>query len=165
MNKMKSVVLGSIALVLAMSSYALRAEEVMPRTGIAGRLAEREAFVSPFQVIVDQKGQLVVEPKSVFSEGAQDSELELPQLLTDPKPISLPSSVLNQKWEGEVVLAVAVQIDGTISETMVMKSSGDETLDQWATELVQSWRFHPAMKQGKPVYECIQIPILFKLKS
>ena len=60
---------------------------------------------------------------------------------------------------------MAVNMDGTVRETMVMNSSGNEALDQWASQLVQDWQFRPAMRDGKPAYECIQIPILFKLKN
>lgn len=163
---MKSIKLGVFVFVviLLMSFQVQAAEEIMSHPGIANRLTQNEAFISPFQVTVDRSGKLNIEPKSVFFEGVQNPEFELPQLLTKLEPISLPNWMLNQKWEGEVVLAVAVKIDGTVSETMIMKTSGNETLDRWATELIQSWQFLPAMRNGETVYECIQIPIVFKLE-
>jgi len=162
-NKIRLAVFVLIVVSTFIGSYAHAAEEVvMTQSGIASRLTQSGAFTSPFQVVVDKSGRLTIKPNSVFSEGTQDPKLELPQLLTKPEPIALPSWMLSQKWEGEVVLAVAVKIDGTINETMVMKTSGEETLDRWARELVHNWQFRPAMKNGKAVYECIQIPILFK---
>lgn len=164
MIKIKSILFALLAVILLVSSSVQAAEEAAPHSGIASRLAQSEAFVSPFQVIVDQSGQLTVKPRSIFSEGAQDPQLELPQLLNSPKPMPLPAWALSQKSEGEVVLAVAVKTDGTVGETMVMEPSGHDALDQWARDLVQSWHFRPAMKEGKAVYECIQIPIQFKLE-
>lgn len=166
MNKMKTGVFTLLAVsILTLGFYAQAAEEVLSHVGIADRLSQREALVSPFQVIVDRTGMLAVQPRATFSEGIQDPDLELPTLLTRPVPISVPPLILNQNWEGEVVLAVAVRIDGTVSETMVMESSGNEILDQWASQLMQGWQFRPAMKNGQAVYECIQIPILFQLKK
>lgn len=163
---MNSIKLGVFvwAIILLMSFQVQAAEEIMSQPGIANRLAQNEISISPFQVIVDRSGKLTIEPKSVFFEGAQNPEFELPQLLTQPQPISLPSWMLTQNWKGEVILAVAVKIDGTVSETIIMKTSGNETLDRWATELIQNWQFLPAMKNGEAVYECIQIPIVFKLE-
>ncbi len=162
MKNIKSVGFISVAIILFMSSYVRAAEEMIPHSGIASRLTQKESFVSPFQVIVHKSGRLTIEPKLIFTEGTQGSQFELPQLLTNPEPMSLPDWILSQKEGREVVLAVAVKIDGTVSETMVMKPSGNETLDHWARELVHNWQFRPAMKNGKAVYECIQIPILFK---
>lgn len=162
---MKSIKLGVFVFVviLLMSFQVQAAEDITSPSGIANRLAQNEVF-SPFQVMVERSGKLTIEPKSVFFEGTQNPEFELPQLLTKLEPISLPSWMLTQKWEGEVVLALAVKTDGTVSETMIMKTSGNETLDRWATELIQSWQFLPAMRNGETVYECIQIPIVFKLE-
>ena len=162
--KIKSVCFVFLTVLFFMSS-SVRAEEAITQSGIVNHLSPAEAVTSPFQVIVDRSGQLTAESKAIFSEGAQDSKLRLPELLTNSKPVVLPGWILDQKIQGEVILAVAVKIDGTVSETMVMKTSGNDTIDQWTRQLAQSWQFHPAMRNGEPVYECIQIPILFKLES
>ena len=138
-------------------------EEVIGNSVITERLAHAESFMSPFRVLVDQKGQLAVEPASVFSEGSGD--IQLPALLTNPESVTLPGGIFDQGWQGEVILAVAVKTDGIVGETMVMESSGNESLDRWAQELVQGWRFRPAMKDGMPVYECFQIPVVFRTES
>lgn len=162
---MKSILFVLLALILLRGSAAQAVEEVMPHFGVASRLAQSEAFVSPFQVIIDQRGQLTVETNPVFSEGAKDPQLELPRLLTNPKSIPLPGWALDQKGEREVTLAVAVKTDGTVGEIMVMKSSGNESLDQRVSELARHWQFRPAMRDGRAVYECIQIPILIRLEQ
>ena len=160
MKTTQLAVLVAAAWFLFSASSARAVEEALPNPGITERVAHGESLISPFRVLVDQEGELTVEAGSIFSDGNENTKI--PELLTEPKPVALPRLVLNEGWEGEVILAVAVETDGSVSETMVMESSGNETLDRWAQDLVQGWQFRPAMKDGVPVYECFQIPVIFR---
>lgn len=153
----------SAMLILSTPTSVHAVEELMPHAGgIGDRITQKDALLRPFQVIVDRSGQLTIQPQSIFTEGTENLGFELPQLVTNPEPVALPQTILDQQWQGEIVIAVAVKTDGSVGETMVMQSSNNSSLDEWATQLVKGWQFHPAMKDGQPIYECIQIPILFK---
>lgn len=93
-------------------------------------------------------------------------------------PVSIPASyaATNRKPEyprmsrqleeqGTVVLRVLVRADGTAGAVEIRTSSGFPLLDQSARNAVQTWRFHPATQDGKPVDEWFLIPIPFKLQN
>lgn len=93
-------------------------------------------------------------------------------------PVSIPASyaATNRKPEyprmsrqleeqGTVLLRVLVRADGTAGAVEIRTSSGFPLLDQSARNAVQTWRFHPATQDGKPVDEWFLIPIPFKLQN
>ena len=63
------------------------------------------------------------------------------------------------------MIAVEILTDGSVGRFYVMQSTGHHSLDEAATQAVKSWKFHPAMRNGKPVVECIQVPVVFKLQA
>lgn len=66
--------------------------------------------------------------------------------------------------QGTVVLRVLVQADGRAGAVEIKSSSGYARLDESARTTVQSWRFHPATSDGKPIAEWYQLSIPFKLQ-
>jgi protein TonB len=74
---------------------------------------------------------------------------------------------LSRRYEeqGTVVLRVLVKADGTAGEVQLKSSSGYPLLDKSAISTVQTWRFHPATSDGKPVAEWYQVSIPFKLRD
>jgi protein TonB len=65
--------------------------------------------------------------------------------------------------EGEVLLRVFVAADGRPTDVVVLRSSGHAILDAAAVETVRNrWRFIPAMRNGVPVDDTVQVPIRFR---
>lgn len=63
------------------------------------------------------------------------------------------------------MLKVLVKADGTAGTVEITRSSGYPLLDAAAKNTVQSWRFHPATSDGKPVAEWYPLPITFTLQE
>jgi protein TonB len=83
---------------------------------------------------------------------------------TNRPPVQPPRSIRNGE-EGSVMLRVQVLADGSAGQVEIAKSSGFPMLDEAAKSAVQSWRFHPATIDGKPVTEWFRVPITFKLSN
>lgn len=66
--------------------------------------------------------------------------------------------------QGKVVIAVAIDIDGTSAEAVIHQSSGHHRLDRAALETVMKWRFIPAKKGGEYQKMWVNIPINFVLE-
>ena len=91
--------------------------------------------------------------------------MDPPFLVSTPKPISYPQWALRQGWEGRLSIAVEVLKDGHVGRMQVMQSTGYRLLDEAATKAVRTWKFHPAMKNGQAIVECVQIPVTFKIST
>ncbi|MBM3985576.1 MAG: energy transducer TonB, partial [Planctomycetes bacterium] len=65
--------------------------------------------------------------------------------------------------EGLVVVRVRVLADGTAGTAEVGESSGHDSLDQAALEAVAGWRFSPALRDGVPVEQDLEVPVRFRL--
>ena len=87
---------------------------------------------------------------------------------TDSGPIAVhspspayPRRSLRQGEAGEVVVQALVGSDGRPRQVEVARSSSHRALDQAAVRAVRRWRFQPAMRQGEPVAQVVQIPVAF----
>lgn len=127
--------------------------------------ADSSANAEPSGFIVQGDGTLITNPGAVFSEGSYRGNFELPYLISTTKPIAYPRWAIQQQWQGDIVLALEILTDGTVGRMQVMESTGRGLLDRAAMEAVKTWTFHPAMQDGKPVVECIQIPVRFQLSK
>jgi periplasmic protein TonB len=65
--------------------------------------------------------------------------------------------------EGEVLVRVAVGLDGRAERVQVVQSSGSALLDKAAIEAPERWRFEPARAAGQPVAATVEIPVTFRL--
>lgn len=63
---------------------------------------------------------------------------------------------------GEVLVRAVVGPDGTPRQVEVARSSSHRALDQAAVRAVSRWRFEPATRQGRPVSQVVQVPVLFR---
>ena len=150
--------------VFLLSNSPARAEQALEGS-IAQRVLQQGSLEAPFQVTLSESGRIGVEAGSLFTEGEMNPGSKLPQLVSNPKAIGLPSWVTGESWQGTARVALEVREDGTVGETMVMRTSGNGKLDRLAEEMVRQWRFEPALSDGKPVLECIQIQITFEPKA
>ena len=85
-----------------------------------------------------------------------------------PKPINIPKPrypELARKAgiEGNTVIKALVDIDGSIIDAQVLKSSGNQMLDQAALAAARKARFTPAKQRDKYVRVWVAIPIEFRL--
>ena len=66
------------------------------------------------------------------------------------------------KYQGTCVLWLVVGPDGRPRDIRVARSLG-LGLDEKAIEAVKTWKFEPAMKDGKPVAVQINVEVSFRL--
>lgn len=143
----------------ASSAYAVEkmaVETVLPST---------EAAQEMMPLLVTGQDELILKPGTVFSEGGRREGMELPYLISNPAPIQYPRWALRQGWQGDFSIAIEITKDGNVGRYKVMKSTGHSVLDEAATKAVQSWKFHPAMKNGGAIVTCIQIPVRFQINE
>lgn len=66
------------------------------------------------------------------------------------------------KYQGTVLLAIVVDVDGTTRNIRVIRPLG-MGLDEKAIEAVQQWRFKPGYKDGRPVPVMANVEVNFRL--
>lgn len=67
--------------------------------------------------------------------------------------------------QGDVILAVLVNADGSVGEVKVEKSSGFPRLDEAAVDFYKKAKYLPAMKDGKPIAGWKTLKVTFKLNK
>jgi protein TonB len=87
-----------------------------------------------------------------------------------PQPVSIPTPQypeLARKAgiEGNAVVKALVDIDGSIASVSILKSSGNQMLDQAALVAAKNAKFTPAKQRDKYVRVYVSIPIRFTLTS
>lgn len=157
---MKKVFLLSY-LLMSLIPVSFAAEGVLTQPAVISNSASENQGNLSFTFLGN--GKIVSYPGTVFTTGDEGPNFELPYLVSYPKQISYPMWAIHQGWEGKLVLAVEILQNGSVGRTAVMESTGRKILDEAATHSIQTWKFHPAMKNGQPALTCIQIPIVFQL--
>lgn len=85
------------------------------------------------------------------------------QTISAPSP-AYPPAAIRGGLTGTVELEILVGTDGRPLEVRIVRSSGHHLLDQAARKIVLSqWRFHPAIRDGRPVQALGRVPIAFTL--
>ena len=87
-------------------------------------------------------------------------------VVTRPVPVrrqqpSYPRTSLRRGESGEVLVRARVGIDGQPRDVGVARSSGYPALDRAAVRAVERWRFEPALRDGTPVEDEVQVPVEF----
>jgi protein TonB len=67
--------------------------------------------------------------------------------------------------EGQVVLRVSVNPQGTTDSVEIRTSSGSQRLDEAALSTVRNWKFIPAKRGDTPLQSWVLVPITFKLEQ
>lgn len=103
--------------------------------------------------------QLPTAMPEVFSIGEVDKR---------PVPISrvapqYPWELRRSRTEGEVVILLIVEANGTVSKVEV-ESSTHSGFEQTSIDAVRKWRFKPAEFKGKAVSCVMRVPIPFQLR-
>ena len=84
-----------------------------------------------------------------------------PKKIFDPEP-EYSDEARKAKFQGTCVLYVVVGPDGKTRDIRVQRTLG-LGLDEKAIEAVRTWRFEPAMKDGKPVAVAVSVEVEFRL--
>jgi len=87
--------------------------------------------------------------------------------VTPPRAIFSPTPEFSEearkaKYQGTCTLMIVVATDGRPTNIRVVNSLG-MGLDEKAIETVKTWKFEPAMKDGKPVAVQISVEVEFRL--
>ena len=90
-----------------------------------------------------------------FAELKQNSTADSKQELSAPAATrkvdpAYPLQLMQENVEGVVTLYAVIRSDGTVGDVRVLNGI-DSRLDQFASQAVSQWQFHPAMKNGSPV--------------
>ena len=65
--------------------------------------------------------------------------------------------------EGELLLAMVVTADGTVTDVRVIRRLG-AGLDERAVAAAQQWQFSPALRHGTPVAVLVEVAVEFRLR-
>jgi bla regulator protein BlaR1 len=96
----------------------------------------------------------------------------IPQALDDPehpatynaiRPPRYPTSAIEAKASGDVVLRVLVDREGLPEQVEVESSTGNADLDLAAVTAVRKWKFNPASNGNTPTPTWVLVPINFSL--
>ncbi|HEX7319008.1 MAG TPA: TonB family protein [bacterium] len=92
-----------------------------------------------------------------------DLDSNTPPVMSDSHPPTLLDEQGEPIKEGECFIKALIDLDGSVLDIKITKSSGYPKLDSTAIELVRQWKFYPAKQNGKPVRVWIGAPVKFKL--
>jgi protein TonB len=84
-----------------------------------------------------------------------------PKIIYQPDP-EYSEEARKAKYQGTCVLWLVVGADGKPREIRVQRTLG-LGLDEKAIEAVKTWRFEPALRDGKPVAVQINVEVSFRL--
>ena len=90
------------------------------------------------------------------------SGITAPELLREVRP-DYTDEARRLGIEGEVVLEIIVQADGTVGNVRVVQGLRGG-LDRRAIDAVRQWRFAPARRYGEPVDVVVEVAVEFKLR-
>ncbi len=108
-----------------------------------------------------------------FPQTEQNSAIRSEEIKTEPAipryknnpPPEYPEMARRRGYEGEVLLAVLVSVEGRVASVEVKKPSAHSILDRAAVQAVAAWEFEPARRMGYPVPLWVDIPVRFVLKG
>ncbi len=87
-----------------------------------------------------------------------------PRFRHPPQPAAYPPRAVELNQQGEVLVRVRLDTDGTAVEILLHRPSGYPLLDRAALAAVRGWHFLPAMRDGRAVPAWVEIPVRFHLR-
>ncbi len=126
-------------------------------------------FVPPPDVVIEAPAFV---PPPIVTQSVQ------PVVVAPPRaPVSTPISIgrahsclqnyppISQRnnEEGTTLMSFTVNVDGSVSDPSVAKSSGFQRLDEAALSCVLRWKYKPATQDGQPVAAQNQANVVWKL--
>ncbi len=144
------------------------------------QLTEPPPVERPKLAVEAEKGEEVEETtiaptefREVIPKKAEEVEIPIVpywKVEKKPEPIYIPQPKYPERArqagiEGQVVVKALLNIDGTVMDVEVLKSSGNDALDEAAVSAARQARFTPAMQRENPVRVWVSIPFNFKLRG
>lgn len=74
-----------------------------------------------------------------------------------------PDASRRNNEEGRATVSICIDTRGRVATTKLAASSGHPMLDDAAVKLAKAYRFKPATQDGKPVQQCLGLPVKFVL--
>lgn len=90
--------------------------------------------------------------------------MELSLTCSERTPPAYPATSRRLGEEGQTVLRVELDEQGSVSAARVVSGSGHARLDEAALAAVRTWRCRPALRDGRPVRAIAQQPFRFVLE-
>lgn len=87
-----------------------------------------------------------------------------PRFRVPPRPAAYPPRAVELGQQGEALVRVRLDPDGSAAEILVWRGSGFDLLDRAALAAVRDWKFLPAVRDGRAVAAWVEIPIRFHLR-
>jgi protein TonB len=134
-------------------------KQELKKSSVRDELATKQATESPKSAPQPTTSSA---PAGVESAPTIDADYKA-AYLNNPKP-PYPSVAFQMRIEGTVMLKALVMPDGTCSQVMLARTSGNSLLDESALKTVAQWKFTPAKSQGKDISQWVNIPIVFSIK-
>jgi len=97
-------------------------------------------------------------PTGVYRAG---NGVSAPRKVSGPQP-AYTDSARQRKISGIVIVSAIIGPDGSVQNVRVVRGL-EPSLDQSAVDTIQTWRFEPGMKDGKPVPVQVNIETSFRL--
>ena len=85
-----------------------------------------------------------------------------PKVLHAVKPVH-PEEAIRDSLEGKVFLKFIVNVDGSVSDVKVLRTTGSKVFQKAAIDAISQFRFKPAEHNGKPVAVWMTQPVTFRL--
>lgn len=122
----------------------------------------------------DEVEAVTVEETILYEVTKKTEETDIPvvafwKVEVKPNPIDIPKPVYpdlarNAGIEGQCVVEALVDVDGSIAEARIIKSSGNQSLDAAAVEAAYRAKFTPAKQRDRAVRVWVSIPYRFTLQ-
>ena len=74
-----------------------------------------------------------------------------------------PEEAIRDSLEGKVFLKFIVNVDGSVSDVKVLRTTGSKVFQKAAIDAISQFRFKPAEHNGKPVAVWMTQPVTFRL--
>lgn len=87
-----------------------------------------------------------------------------PRYRIPPTPPVYPQRSVELNQQGEALVRVRLDPDGSAAEILLWRGSGFPLLDRAALAAVRGWHFLPAVRDGRPVAAWVEIPVRFHLR-
>lgn len=101
--------------------------------------------------------------KTAQEAGTADAGADTSPRALDMRAPDYPEDMAWRGIDGNVVMILGVDVQGTVSAVEIETSSGSERLDAVAVERARQWRFTPARRNGTPVVARVRVPVDFKI--
>jgi len=143
------------------------------------KLAEPPKAAKPATVPVAAASEAEVQQATIEQTNFQEvvrrtDETDIPivpfwKVEVKPQPINIPvptypEMARNAGIEGQAVVEALVDVDGSVIDAKILKSSGNQSLDASAIEAATRAKFSPAKQRDKPVRVWVSIPFRFTLQ-